>query len=148
SRTETDDGVAVGRNALVETAEGGKYQPLRVDGALRTRVHWFPPAWLSIRGRILHAARPAISRLRPLHRPNVHLRRQRAMDRTFVGDLQESPALLRIERAAQCDGPLDTVDHSFLGFAFLAIGGVDTGVAEFDRYPLERQRLALGVESK
>ena len=68
------------------------------------------------------------------------------MDRTFVGDLQEPLALLRVERAAQCDGPLDAVDHPFLGLAFLAIGGVDAGVAEFDRYPLERQRLALGVD--
>src|SRR5262245_34827954 len=49
ARAETDDGVAVGRNALVEPAEGGKYQPLRVDGAFRARVHWFPPACLSIR---------------------------------------------------------------------------------------------------
>src|SRR5262249_23922379 len=83
ARAETDDGVAVGRNALVEPAEGGKYQPLRVDGALRARVHWFPPAWLSIRALILLAARAAIIRLRPLHRLNIHLRRQRAMDRTL-----------------------------------------------------------------
>src|SRR5262245_6682647 len=81
ARAETDDGVAVGRNAFVEPAEGGKYQPLGVDGAFRARVHWFPPHWLLIRARILHAARAAIIRLGPLLRPNVHLRRQRAMDR-------------------------------------------------------------------
>src|SRR5262245_53394670 len=43
SCAETDDGVAVGRNALVEPAEGGKYQPLRVDGTFRARVHCFLP---------------------------------------------------------------------------------------------------------
>jgi hypothetical protein len=31
SRAETNDGVAVGRNALVDPAEGGKYQPLGVN---------------------------------------------------------------------------------------------------------------------
>src|SRR2546429_3831317 len=94
----------------------------------------------------LRAARPAI--LGPLYRANVHLRRQRAMDRTFIRDLQQPPALLRIERAAQRDGALDAVDHPFLGLAILAIGGVDSPMAKLDRHPLERQRLALGIESK
>src|SRR5262249_40354104 len=70
------------------------------------------------------------------------------MDRTLVGDSEQSPALLRIERAAQCDGPLDAVNHPFLGLAIFAIGGVNSGMAELDRHPLERQRLALGIESK
>ena len=70
------------------------------------------------------------------------------MDRTFIGDLQKPPALLRIERAGQCDGALDAVDHPFLGLAILAIGGVDAPMAKLDRHPLERQRLALGIESK
>src|SRR5262249_9285089 len=43
SRAETDDGVAVGRNALVEPAQGGKYQPFRIDCTFRARVHGFPP---------------------------------------------------------------------------------------------------------
>ena len=76
-----------------------------------------------IRARILSAAGPAIIRLGPLYRANVHLRRQRAMNRTFIRDLQKPPALLRIERAAQRDGALDAVDHPFLGLAILAIGG-------------------------
>src|SRR6516162_5183030 len=43
SRAETDDGVAVGRNALVEPAQGGKYQPFRIDCTFRARVHGLPP---------------------------------------------------------------------------------------------------------
>src|SRR5262249_57709866 len=70
------------------------------------------------------------------------------MDRTFIGDLQKPPALLRIERAGQRDGALDAVDHPFLGLAILAIGGVDSPMAKLDRHALERQRLALGIESK
>src|ERR1700730_7819330 len=105
---------------------------------------------IAFRGSIcaLPAARAAIIRLGPLYRPNLHLRRQRAMDRTFVRDLQKPPALLRIERTAQRDGALDAVDHPFLGLAILAIGGVDSPMAKLDRHPLERQGLAPGIESK
>src|SRR5260370_8697166 len=94
----------------------------------------------------LRAARPAI--LGPLYRPNLHLRRQRAMDRTFIRDLQEPPALLRIERAAQCDGAIDAVDHPFLGLAILAIAGVDSPMPHPDPPPLARHRLGFAIESK
>src|SRR5262249_25571496 len=94
----------------------------------------------------LRAARPAI--LGPLYRADVHLRRQRAMDRTFVRDLQKPPALLRIEGAVERDGALDAIDLPFLGPATLTTGGVDSPVAKLDCPPLERQRLALGIESK
>ena len=53
-----------------------------------------------------------------------------------------------VEVAPQRDGALDAVDHSFLGLAGLAIGGMDSAVAELDGDALERQRLALGVEPK
>src|SRR6516165_9214330 len=70
------------------------------------------------------------------------------MHRTLVGDFEQPPPLLRIKRAAQYDGPLDAVDHAFLGLAIFAIGGVNSGMTELDRHPLERQRLALGIEPK
>src|SRR5262249_29659931 len=43
ARAETDDGVVFARNVLVEPAEGGKYQPLRVDGAFRAAFIGFLP---------------------------------------------------------------------------------------------------------
>src|SRR5262249_40672480 len=88
------------------------------------------------------------SRLALLHRPDIDLRCQRAVDGTFVGDLEQAAALLGVERAAQRDRPLDAVEHAFLGLAVCTIGGVNPGMGELDRHPLERQRLALGVEPK
>jgi len=55
--------------------------------------------------------------------------------RTLVGDLQQSPALILVELAAQGDGALDPVDHPFLGLAIRAIGGMDLGLAEPHRQP-------------
>src|SRR2546423_14850713 len=91
-------------------------------------------------------ARP--SSLRLFHRANVDLRCERAVHRTFVGDLEQPPPLLRVESAAQGDRPLDAVKHAVLGLAVCAVRGVDAGVIEPDRHPLERQRLALGIEAK
>ena len=68
------------------------------------------------------------------------------MDRTFVGNLEQARPLLRIERPGEHNSPLDAVDHPFLGFAGFAVGGMDLGVAETDRDPIERQCLALGIE--
>src|SRR5260370_8972291 len=125
------------RSAALSRRDGDERSRL----ALRRAHHRI---WRSMHA--LRAARPAI--LRPLYRPNLHLRRQRAMDRTFIRDLQEPPALLRIELAAQCDGAIDAVDHPFLGLAILAIGGVDSPMADLDPHPLARQRPPPRVESK
>ena len=68
------------------------------------------------------------------------------MNGTFVGDLEQATALLRIELPAQRDRPLDAIEHAFLGLAVFAISGVNPGMGEFDRHPLEWKRLALGIE--
>src|SRR5262249_7075394 len=84
----------------------------------------------------------------PFDRADVDLRGQRTVHRTFVGDFHEPLALSRIKIAGERDGALDTVDHALLGLAVRAILGVDLAVAEVDHHPIERQRLALGVETK
>src|SRR5262245_59923959 len=81
-------------------------------------------------------------------RADVDLRGQRAVHSAFVGDFHQPLALRRIEIAGERDGALDAVDHPLLGLAVRAILGVDLGVAQLDRHLIERQRLALGVETK
>src|SRR5690242_20097510 len=84
--------------------------------------------------------------LSPLDRLDRDLRGQRAMHRALIGDLQQAPALLLVERPAQDDRALDAIDHAFLGLAIRAIGGMNLVVLELVRRPLERQALALGIE--
>src|SRR5258708_27332794 len=87
-----------------------------------------------------------LRRIALLRRPNLDLRRQGAVDRALVGDLQQARPLAGIERAFEPDCPLDAVDHPVLALAGRAVGGVNPAMAEPDRDPVERQRLAPGIE--
>src|SRR5262249_16139494 len=125
-------------------------QSLRDDRSRRKAAGMMPQATLSQHELVAAAGRCRAvarrSRLAPLHRPDIDLRCQRAVDGTLVGDLKQAASLLGVERPAQRNGPFDAVEHAFFGLAVCAIGGVNSGMAEFDRHPLERQGLALSVE--
>ena len=66
------------------------------------------------------------------------------MDRAFVGNLQQ------LDRCSSV-GPVRwmsrsiLIEHSFFGFAFRAIGGVDLRVAQMNRDLLERPCLAPSI---
>jgi hypothetical protein len=67
------------------------------------------------------------------------------MDRTFVGNLQQLGSLLVRQRPAKLNIAFDTIEHSFLGFAFGAIGGVDLRMPQMDCHFLERPRFSASV---
>ena len=70
------------------------------------------------------------------------------MHRALVGNLDEPNALLLVEIARQRDDAIDTIDHPFLGFAVLAVDGMNPGVTKSHRDPIERHSLALGVKAQ
>src|SRR5580693_2567192 len=74
---------------------------------------------------------------------NLDFRFERAVDRTLLGDLEQPRADFIVQRARNHDLLVDPVQHPFLGFARLAVGGVDLGVGEPHRDPFERQALAV-----
>jgi hypothetical protein len=47
------------------------------------------------------------------------------MHRTFIGNLQESLALIGAERTFQCYVAVNAIDHAFLGLAIETILGVN-----------------------
>jgi hypothetical protein len=67
------------------------------------------------------------------------------MDRAFVGNLQQLGPLLIRQRPAKMNVSFDSIKHSFLGFAFGAIGGMNLRVPQMDGNLLERPRLATSV---
>src|SRR3546814_9858139 len=71
---------------------------------------------------------------------------QGAVNRAFVGDLQQPPTFLRRQVPPHLDDPLDAVDLAFLRLAGCAVLGVNLPVRKGDPRPLEREALALGVE--
>src|SRR4051812_16290493 len=80
--------------------------------------------WIASSQGLLAMTRRGSCLLRlPRHDP--HLRRQRAVHRALVGDLQQFCALFRIQRAVDGYHPVDLVDHAVSGLAFRAILGVD-----------------------
>ncbi len=54
------------------------------------------------------------------------------MDRAFVCNLQQFGALFVRQRAYKMNVAFDSIEHSFLGFAFGAIGGVNFRVTKMD----------------
>src|SRR5215467_51001 len=80
--------------------------------------------------------------------PNVDLGGQRAMHRAFIGDLHEPRALRLVERPFEHDGALYAIDLALLGLAARAVGGVNLGVGEPYRHPIERKSLVLGIKSQ
>src|SRR3546814_7785996 len=71
---------------------------------------------------------------------------QGAVNRAFVGDLQQPPTFLRRQVPPHLDEPLDAVDLAFLRLEGCAVLGVNLPVRKSDPRPLERETLALGVE--
>ena len=82
----------------------------------------------------------------PFDGVNAHLRCQRPVHRTLIGNLHEFRALLSVEIAFERDHPLDMIEQAFLGLALRAIGGVDAIVAKPHFNPLQRQFLLIGVK--
>ena len=82
----------------------------------------------------------------PFDGVNAHLRCQRPVHRTLVGNLHEFRALLGVEIAFERDHPLDMIEQAFLGLALRAIGGVDAIVAKPYFNPLQRQLLLVGIK--
>src|SRR6266852_4978038 len=71
-------------------------------------------------------------------RPNVDLRRERPMDRTLVGDLEEFAALLLRQLVGDRDLPLDPIEQALFGLTLGAVVGVDPRVTEANRYAGKR----------
>src|SRR3546814_15154789 len=63
---------------------------------------------------------------------------QGAVNRAFVGDLQQPPTFLRRQVPPHLDDPLDAVDLAFLRLAGCAVLGVNLPVRKGDPRPLER----------
>src|SRR3546814_1792409 len=71
---------------------------------------------------------------------------QSAMYRAFVGDLQQTPALVAAERAGHLDDAPDAVDLAFLCLAGGAVLRVNLLMGERDPRALEGDALTLCVE--
>src|SRR6266550_3253821 len=71
-------------------------------------------------------------------RPNVYLRRERPMDRTLVGDLEQPGALLLRKLAGDGDLALDPIEHALCGFTFGAVVGVNPRMAQANRHAADR----------
>jgi len=69
------------------------------------------------------------------------------MNRTFAGDLHELCVLFCAQRSGQFDFNVDSVEHAFLGFAFLAVHGVDARVPQGNLDVFERQFFPARVET-
>lgn len=70
------------------------------------------------------------------------------MNRTAVGDLQQTSSLLIVERSVQFEPALDLVNTAFLSFAISAVRRMNLPVAEpYDNF-FERPPLAIGVHPK
>src|SRR5579863_4560907 len=72
----------------------------------------------------------------------INFRRQCSMDRAFVGNLQELRSLFVRQRSRKMNVAFDSIEHTFLGFALGAIGGVNLRVSQMDVNFLERPCLA------
>lgn len=81
-------------------------------------------------------------------RSDLNLRRERAMHGAFVGDLQQTSPLRRIERPGEFNSPLDAVDLAFLGLTFRAVCSVDLGVRQRDADVLKGPFLVAGVKAQ
>jgi hypothetical protein len=57
---------------------------------------------------------------------------ERAVHRAAVGDLQEALFLIGIQRPLDLDFAFDSVQHAFLGFTGLAVGGVNLVMRQAD----------------
>ena len=62
------------------------------------------------------------------------------MNRAFVGNLQQLGSLFVRQRARKMNVAFDSIEHSFLGFALGAIGGVNPPVPQADRNAGQRTR--------
>src|SRR2546425_9417957 len=71
-------------------------------------------------------------------RPNVDLRRERPMNRTLVGDLEQPGALLLRKLAGDGDLALDPIEHALCGFTFGAVVGVNPRMAQANRHAADR----------
>ena len=60
------------------------------------------------------------------------------MDRTLIYNLEQLRSLFGSQCASKVNVPLDAIQHSLLGFALGAIGGVDPRVSQIDSNLLER----------
>src|SRR5271163_3109006 len=83
---------------------------------------------------------------RLLDRADIDLRFQGAVNRTFVGNLQQPCALRGVEISLERDDAIDAVDLALLGLALGTIGGIDFFVTEPDLCPLKWYLLVIGIE--
>src|SRR5579864_1279211 len=75
----------------------------------------------------------------------INFRREGSMDRALVCNLQQLGSLFLRQRPGKMNVAFDSIEHSFLGFAFTAIGGVNLRVSQMDRNFLERPCFAAGI---
>src|ERR1019366_9087395 len=96
---------------------------------------WTPP--LVVKSQL----RPGLNRSRLY----INFRREGSMDRAFVCNLQQLGSLFVRQWSGKMNVAFDSIEHSFVGFAFGAIGGVDPRVPQMDRNLLERPSFAASI---
>ena len=67
------------------------------------------------------------------------------MDRALVCNLKKFGTLFIRQRPTKMNVAFDSIEHSFFGFAFGAIGGVDFRVPQMNRNFLERPSFAASI---
>ena len=77
--------------------------------------------------------------------PDIDLRRQRAVDWTFVGNLKQPLFLFCGQRATELDISVNAVEHPLPCFAVPAIGGIFFRMAQPNCDGIERPALAPGI---
>jgi len=68
------------------------------------------------------------------------------MDRAFVCSLQQLGSLFLREQAGKMNVSFDAIEHSFFGFAFRAIDGVNLRMPQLDGDFLERPTFAASID--
>jgi hypothetical protein len=80
-------------------------------------------------------------------RADLDFGNQGAMNRTNVGDLQESMPLVVGEITNEGDLCFDSIEHPLLGIALSTILGVDSRVRQAHLHALKRPLFPLGIHS-
>src|SRR4029077_20239524 len=78
-------------------------------------------------------------------RLDINFRRKGSMDRALVCNLKKFGTLFIRQWPYKMNVAFDSIKHSFFGFAFGAIGGVDFRVPQMNRNFLERPSFATSI---